>query len=183
MGLGNPGEKYELTRHNVGFLVIDALAGRFKVDQKDVHVQKKITSWFEINDEINLVCAKPLTYMNDSGRSSKFLTNKFGIEIGNIVAIHDDLDLPLGKIRLKKGGSSGGHQGINSIVKYMGSNDFYRVRIGIGRPNGRKDPADFVLEDFKKDEITEIEFAVQRAADAILDLIKTGLEAAMSKYN
>jgi len=181
VGLGNPGNEYEQTRHNIGFMVVDELTNHFNAREKTDKYTK--STYFKIADEAQLVCAKPSTFMNSSGLSVKKLLKKYDINKNHIIAIHDDLDLELGRIKVKFGGSSGGHLGLDSIISSIGSRDFYRLRVGIGRPPARKDPAIYVLEPFKKSESEEKEFAVKRAADAIIDLVTLGLEPTMNKYN
>lgn len=184
VGLGNPGVEYENTRHNVGFMLADEFACRFKLPPKSFKVNKGLANFFQVKSgEKTLVIAKPLTFMNNSGRAAKFLLKKFNITNDKLIVVHDDLDLPLGVIRIKRGSSSGGHLGVDSVVSELGTNLFFRVRVGIGRPPARKDAAVFVLEEFKKKELEQIEFAVNKAAGAILDLIKIGLDAVMNKYN
>lgn len=181
IGLGNPGIEYENTRHNIGFDVADELALRFSANETNDKYTK--STYFIIKNEAQLVCAKPITFMNKSGFSVKTLLQKYDIGYDHLIAVHDDLDLELGQIKVKFGGSSGGHLGVDSIISSIGTQKFYRIRIGIGRPQGRKDPSVFVLEPFRKNEIDEKDIAIKKAADAILDIITLGLEPTMNKYN
>ena len=131
----------------------------------------------------SILLAKPLTYVNASGESVRKLMNKHQVMAGEIITVHDDLDLPLGEVKIKTKGGSGGHKGIDSVVSCLGSDRFSRVRIGIGRPPGRQDPADFVLSDFSAKEEEEIAVAVREAADAVLAIVVQGASAAMNRYN
>ncbi len=181
IGLGNPGKEFEKNRHNVGFRVVQALAESLKVELA-VTEPKAITGRAKIDDNAAIL-VQPLTFVNASGECVRDLASKYDLCSADIVAIHDDLDLALGDVRVKTGGSSGGHKGVDSIIYHLGSEDFGRVRIGIGRPPGRQDPADFVLRDFTAKEEEEIAVAVQEGADAVLDIINQGLQATMNKYN
>lgn len=181
IGLGNPGIEYENSRHNIGFHVADELALRFSAKETTDKYTK--SSYFIINNDIHLACAKPSTFMNNSGFSVKKLLHKYDIHNDRLIVVHDDLDLELGKIKVKYGGSSGGHLGVASISGSIGNDNYYRIRVGISRPPRRKDPAIFVLESFRKSEIDKKDIAVQMAADAILDIIRLGLDPTMNKYN
>jgi PTH1 family peptidyl-tRNA hydrolase len=180
-GLGNPGSDYDRTRHNLGFLTVDELAarldaGRFKKSKHSALVADAR------DGETRLVLAKPQTYMNLSGRSIASLMNFFKVELENVIVVHDELDLPFGIVRVKLGGGTAGHNGLRSIVAAIGS-DFVRVRIGIGRPMGRKDPVDYVLEPFGKSEALEVPAIVDRAADAVLSVVREGVGAAQTEFN
>ena len=144
VGLGNPGERYKLTRHNVGFMVLDKLIKKSTVEGWD----KKFDSFFNkiIIDQKSIILLKPLTFMNVSGHAVQKVKNFYGIDPNNIVIIHDDIDLELGKIKLKKGGGDGGHNGLKSIIKLIGS-EFNRIRIGVGRPE-KINVSSYVLNDF-----------------------------------
>ncbi len=181
-GLGNPGKEYDNTRHNVGFSVIDELATR---NQATIKEDKKfVAGWFKfLLDDKKVVGAKPLTFMNESGLSVSKLIRFFKIPAANLIVVYDDLDLEQAQIRVKRGGSSGGHLGLTSIINSLGTQDFYRVRIGIGRPPDRMDPAAYVLQRLRKKELESISFAVADAADAVEEIIQSGLEKAMNKYN
>jgi len=182
IGLGNPTAKYNNTRHNLGFMVIDNLASTLKTSKTEIDSKKRVV-WFKKRIKEILIGAKPLTYMNESGIAVKTLLDEFKIDPDNLVVVHDDLDLEVGRLKIKKGSSSGGHLGIESIIEKIGTRNFIRFRIGIGRPPKRKKPSEFVLEPFKKNEIEDIEFAIQKATDAIINLVKFGLEKTIGKYN
>jgi peptidyl-tRNA hydrolase, PTH1 family len=179
VGLGNPGPNYAKTRHNLGFVVADLLAERmgavFKVHKKsgaDV-VTGRLAGR-------PVVLAKPRVYMNESGRQVGPLAKFYSVPAGDVVVIHDELDIDFGRIRLKFGGGVAGHNGLRSVAASLGSKDFQRVRVGIGRPPGRQDPASFVLENFNKAERTEVPVLCEQAADATELLIAEGLEPAQN---
>lgn len=179
VGLGNPGPAYAKTRHNVGFMVADVLAARigsaFKVHKKSG--AEVITGRLA---GAPVVLAKPRCYMNESGRQVGPLAKFYSVPAGRIVVIHDELDIDFGRIRLKVGGGEGGHNGLRSVASALSSKDFQRVRIGVGRPPGRKDPAAFVLEAFTAAERTELPTICEQAADATELLIAQGLEPAQN---
>jgi PTH1 family peptidyl-tRNA hydrolase len=179
VGLGNPGPQYAKTRHNVGFMVADLLAARiaapFKVHKKSG--AEVATGRFGGRP---VVLAKPRCYMNESGRQVGPLAKFYSIPPGDVIVIHDELDIDFGKVRLKLGGGEGGHNGLRSVANALGSKEFQRVRIGIGRPPGRKDPAAFVLETFNATERTEVPTLCELAADATELLIQAGLEPAQN---
>ena len=179
VGLGNPGPAYAKTRHNIGFMVADVLAARigsaFKVHKKSV--AEVITGRLA---GAPVVLAKPRCYMNESGRQVGPLAKFYSVPPGRIVVIHDELDIDFGRIRLKVGGGEGGHNGLRSVASALGSKDFQRVRIGVGRPPGRKDPAAYVLEAFTAAERTELPTICEQAADATELLIAQGLEPAQN---
>ncbi|MCV7205209.1 aminoacyl-tRNA hydrolase [Mycolicibacterium peregrinum] len=179
VGLGNPGPAYAKTRHNVGFMVADVLAARigsaFKVHKKSG--AEVITGRLA---GAPVVLAKPRCYMNESGRQVGPLAKFYSVPPGRIVVIHDELDIDFGRIRLKVGGGEGGHNGLRSVASALGSKDFQRVRIGVGRPPGRKDPAAYVLEAFTAAERTELPTICEQAADATELLIAQGLEPAQN---
>jgi len=179
VGLGNPGPQYEKTRHNVGFMVADLLAGRlggtFKVHKRS---GAEIVTGRLGNRPV--ILAKPRTYMNESGRHVGPLAKFYSVSPADVIVIHDELDIDFGKIRLKLGGGEGGHNGLRSVVNALGTKDFQRVRVGIGRPPGRKDPAAFVLENFSAAERAEVPAICAQAADATELLIESGLESAQN---
>jgi PTH1 family peptidyl-tRNA hydrolase len=179
VGLGNPGEKYTNTRHNFGFRVVDSLSREFGIEFKGQ--QKSLIAEFQYKGKRILLC-KPLTYMNLSGVAVSQLLRGREISLSNLIVIHDDLDLPLGRIRIKKGGSSGGHRGVQSIIDHLSSQEFIRVRLGIGRPIDLS-PTDYVLEEFSPDEESLVEAVIKEASEAVLTIISDGLEKAMSFYN
>jgi PTH1 family peptidyl-tRNA hydrolase len=186
IGLGNPGRFYSKNRHNIGFICLNHFAR-----QQGIHFDKKQcqarTGTGEIDSNIILL-AKPQTYMNLSGQSVSRLVNKFKLALDDLIVIHDDLDLPLGKLRIRQGGSSGGHKGIESIISELGSHDFIRIRVGIGRPTttteiSEADIIKYVLNDFTPDEKQDISQVIANVSEAILCLLTERLEAAMNKYN
>ncbi len=185
VGLGNPGRAYAHNRHNIGFICLNhfARAQNIKFDQKK-GLARIGTGRVAANE---VVLAKPQTYMNSSGESVSRLVKKFNVSLNDLLIIHDDLDLPLAKIRLSFGSSSGGHKGINSIITELGSQDFTRIRIGIGRPEKAEISEDeiiaYVLSDFTPEEKKAITKIVPRVSEAILCLLTEGLEAAMNRFN
>ncbi|MCW2521106.1 MAG: Peptidyl-tRNA hydrolase [Mycobacterium sp.] len=179
VGLGNPGPRYETTRHNLGFLVADILADRIGSGFK-VHKRSGAEVATGRLGGRSIVLAKPRVYMNESGRQVGPLANFYSLAPADVIAIHDELDLDFGRIRLKLGGGEGGHNGLRSVASALGTKDFQRVRIGIGRPPGRKDPATYVLENFSAAERQEVGTICEQAADATELLIQLGLETAQN---
>jgi PTH1 family peptidyl-tRNA hydrolase len=180
-GLGNPGPQYAGHRHNAGFMVADELAerigGRFRPSRyRAVAVDGRLAG-------APVTVIKPLTYMNESGGPVAGFRAYYRLVPGQIVVIHDELDLPFGTIRLKLGGGDNGHNGLRSITAALGSRDYHRVRVGIGRPPGRMDPAAFVLRDFRPEERKELPFLLGRAADAVETLLSKGLAAAQNEFH
>ena len=179
VGLGNPGPRYETTRHNLGFLVADILADRIGSGFK-VHKRSGALVTTGRLGGRSVVLAKPRTYMNESGRQVGPLANFYSVAAADVIAIHDELDIDFGRIRLKLGGGEGGHNGLRSVASALGTKDFQRVRVGVGRPPGRKDPATFVLENFTAAERPEVGTICEQAADATELLIELGLETAQN---
>jgi len=179
VGLGNPGPQYAKTRHNVGFMVADLLAARLGAQFK-VHKRSGAEIATGRLGGHSVVLAKPRTFMNESGRHVGPLAKFYSVSPADMIVIHDELDIDFGKIRLKLGGGEGGHNGLRSIANALGTKDFQRVRIGIGRPPGRKDPAAFVLENFTAVERNEVPTICEQAADAIELLLQVGLEPAQN---
>ena len=179
VGLGNPGPRYETTRHNLGFLVADILADRigsgFKVHKKS----GALVTTGRLGGR-SVVLAKPRVYMNESGRQVGPLANFYSVAPADIVVLHDELDLDFGRIRLKLGGGEGGHNGVRSVASSLGTKDFQRVRIGIGRPPGRLDGATYVLQNFGSTERPEVGTICEQAADATELLLQLGLEPAQN---
>lgn len=186
VGLGNPGPQYAGNRHNVGFFVADLLAERtgvkFGRHRKAVADVAEARLGFGV-DAPRLVLVKPLTYMNLSGGPAAALSQFYKVPAEQIIAVHDELDIPYGQLRLKVGGGEGGHNGLRSMTKSLATKEYLRVRFGVGRPPGRQDPADFVLSDFSAVERKELEFLVDRAADAVEAIVKSGLAAAQQTYH
>ncbi len=182
VGLGNPGAQYASTRHNVGFMVADRLAGRLGSTFK-AHKRSGAEIVTGRLGGRAVVLAKPRSYMNESGRQVAPLAQFYSVSPADVVVIHDDLDLDFGRIRLKLGGGEGGHNGLRSVALTLGSKEFQRVRIGIGRPPGRKDPAAFVLEKFTAAEAADVPTICEQAADATELLIELGLEPAQNRVH
>lgn len=184
VGLGNPGREYTGNRHNAGFLVADLLGGRIGARfGRHKRAVAEVAEGRLAPGGPRVVLAKPLTYMNLSGGPVAALSQFYKIPIGNIIAVHDELDLGYGTVRAKIGGGEGGHNGLRSMSKSLGGKDYVRVRFGIGRPPGRQDPADFVLSDFNAAERKELEFLVDRAADVVETVVTRGVEVAQNAYN
>lgn len=190
VGLGNPGPKYVDTRHNVGFAVVERLAGRaggrlspHKPSGNTAEVAEVRLGGVPGSPGPRVVLAEPRSYMNVSGGPVAGVLRYFGVAAGDLIVVHDDLDLGFGTVRLKRGGGEGGHNGLRSISKALGTRDYLRVRFGIGRPPGRQDPADFVLRRFSAAERTEVDLAVELAADAVEALLTEGLERAQNRFH
>lgn len=189
VGLGNPGRIYARNRHNIGFMCLNHFAKTQRIRLAEKQGQAR-TGIGEVAGN-KLLVARPQTGMNLSGQSVSRLVKKFKISLADLLVIHDDLDLPLSKIRISQGSSSGGHKGIDSIINQLGSTDFLRIRVGIGRPaifegSARDKEAeiiDYVLSDFTPDEMKTITQVIPKVSDAILCLLSEGLTAAMNKYN
>ena len=182
VGLGNPGPQYAKTRHNIGFMVADLLAARLGAPFK-VHKRSGAEIVTGRLGNRSVVVAKPRTFMNESGRHVGPLAKFYSVAPADVIVIHDELDIDFGKIRLKLGGGEGGHNGLRSVANALGTKDFQRVRIGIGRPPGRKDPAAFVLETFTSAERAEIPTLCELAADATELLLDLGLESAQNQVH
>jgi PTH1 family peptidyl-tRNA hydrolase len=181
VGLGNPGPKYAGNRHNVGQMVLDLLAermgGRFASGKSRAQV---------VEGRLNahrVVLAKPLSYMNESGGPVAGLRNYYRIPPEQLIVVHDELDIPFDTVRLKRGGGDNGHNGLRSITTSIGTKDYLRVRVGIGRPPGRQDPADFVLRDFSSTERKDLPLLLDNAADAVEALLDVDLATAQNKFH
>ncbi len=186
VGLGNPGAEYAKNRHNAGFMVVDLLAGRVgaRLSRHRSAVAEVAEARLGVGiDAPRLVLAKPMTYMNLSGGPVAGLAQFYKVPLERIIAVHDELDIPYGQLRMKLGGGEGGHNGLRSMARSLGGRDFLRVRFGIGRPPGRQDPADYVLSDFSAAERKELEYLVDRAADGVEAVVTRGLEAAQNVYH
>jgi PTH1 family peptidyl-tRNA hydrolase len=181
IGLGNPGRGYRRNRHNIGFQVLDALAedlgARFTRMQANALVTDARLAG------VRLILAKPQTYMNNAGQSVGSLARFFRLPAEQILAVYDDLDLPLGALRLRPGGGSGGHRGLGSIAEHLGLDEFPRLRYGIGRPPGAMDPADYVLQDFGPADEDLVSANVERAVACIRTFAVEGIQAAMTRFN
>jgi PTH1 family peptidyl-tRNA hydrolase len=181
VGLGNPGRKYERTRHNLGFLIVDQIARQHQVALERELCDALVGEWW--SDAQGTLLAKPQAYMNRSGESVKDLLDHFRSTPDDLVVVHDDLDLAFGRIRIRPGGGPGGHRGVLSIMEVLGSAQFYRVRVGIGRPPDGIDPTDFVLASFTPEELGQLDKLVSRAAEAVVTLLREGGRRAMEQFN
>ena len=183
VGLGNPGPAYRGNRHNVGFMVLDLLAGRLRARFKAHKGRAEVVEGrLGPLPGRRAVLAKPRSYMNESGGPVTALRDFYKVPVDRIVVVHDELDLPYGTLRLKRDGGDNGHNGLRSISRALGP-DYLRVRFGIGRPPGRVDPADWVLRDFSGAERKDLDYHLDRAADAVEALVRDGLESAQNRYN
>ena len=186
VGLGNPGPEYAATRHNIGFLVVDQIADQLSVKlarHKRGHALAAEGKFGLPGSLTPLVLVEPMSYMNESGGPVKALMGFYGVTPERLVVVHDELDIPFAAIRVKFGGGDNGHNGLKSIRRALGTGDFFRVRVGIGRPPGRQEPADFVLKPYPSAERKELPEVVQRAADAVESLVTEGLERTQNTYN
>ena len=181
IGFGNPGREYKDTRHNIGFMLIDRVVVR--LNARGMKLQAKAIVMSTLYEERKIILAKPQTYMNLSGQSVQGLLHFYKIPIENLLIAHDDLDIPFGTIRIRPGGGPGGQRGMSDTIERLGTKEFPRLRLGIGRPPGRMDPKDYVLQDFSKDDIKFLPEVLDRAADAALEFVMKGLNAAMNKFN
>lgn len=181
VGLGNPGAEYDGTRHNVGWEVVRLLGERGAINLGKARERAQVGKGTV--EGVRLGLALPLTYVNLSGEAVRLLLKRFALEPARLVAVYDDIDLAFGRIRVKPGGGTGGHQGLNSIVSHIHTNEFPRVRVGVGRPPGRMDPAVYVLRRFTKAERIEMDLTVQDAADACISIGREGVDAAMNRFN
>jgi peptidyl-tRNA hydrolase, PTH1 family len=186
VGLGNPGKEYSANRHNIGFHCLNYFAKQQRIEFSSKQCKSRIGMGKA--DGLEVVLAKPQTYMNASGESVNLLLRKYRLGLDDLVVIHDDLDLPLGKIRIKRDNSAGGHNGIKSIIACLESQDFTRIRVGIGRPETPDEAKDheiidYVLTDFSREEKIILDQTIRRVSEALLTLLAEGLEAAMNGYN
>jgi peptidyl-tRNA hydrolase, PTH1 family len=181
-GLGNPGDRYARTRHNVGRMVAEELARDAGARFRKVRFLPAEAAEIRIgNERVILACST--RFMNESGPSYASLAKKNRIDAAHVVAVHDELDIPANTIRVKLGGGTSGHNGLRSLHRSLRTPDFLRVRVGIGRPPGRQDPADFVLEPIGKRDVADVELVVAHAADAVRSLIEHGLERTQDRFN
>jgi PTH1 family peptidyl-tRNA hydrolase len=181
VGLGNPGPGYAGNRHNAGYMVVDELAGRIGVRFRPGKSRAQVADGRLAGAPVTL--GKPTTFMNESGGPVAGLRDYYRLPAERIVVIHDELDLPFGTIRLKRGGGDNGHNGLRSVTASLGTRDYHRVRFGIGRPPGRQDPAAFVLRDFSSAERKEVPYLIDRAADAVEVFLTDGLAAAQNAFH
>ena len=181
-GLGNPGERYARTRHNVGFRVVDEIAGRLGIEPRRRLFRSYVIAKGR-SDGRPLALVKPLTFMNESGRVVREALRETGGDVPDVLVVCDSLDLSPGAVRLRPAGSAGGHKGLASIIRHLGSDDFPRLLVGIGRPAHRGQVVDYVLDAPRGDEAPLVDVAVQRAADAVLLLLREGPARVMNDYN
>jgi len=181
VGFGNPGRQYKCNRHNVGFMLVDNLAKRLGTTFSRMESRALVTKNTYLDKR--LILAKPQTYMNLSGQAVASLVKFYKIPLENLLIAYDDVDLPLGTIRLRPMGGSAGQKGMRSTVERLGTEEFPRIRLGIDRPPGAMQAADYVLQDFSKDEIEIVNHVIDRATDATLVFVTEGLDVAMNKYN
>ena len=181
VGLGNPGKKYENTRHNLGFLCMDELARRHNL--VFTKTEKKALIADGLIGSKRVMLAKPQTYMNASGQAVRGLLDFYKIELDDLIIVHDDLDTPFGTLRLRAKGSAGGNNGMKDIINHLGTNEINRTKIGIGRPPGKMDPATYVLRVFSGDDEITAKIMVDRAADAVETWLKVGMDLAMTRHN
>jgi PTH1 family peptidyl-tRNA hydrolase len=185
VGLGNPGDQYAATRHNVGQMVIDHLVKRHSVKLAS-HKSRTHIAAYKLGvgiDAHQIILAKSHSYMNETGGPIKALANFYSVEPANIIVLHDELDIGFAAIRTKLGGGDNGHNGLKSMTSAFDTPDYYRVRLGIGRPMGQQDPADFVLKQFSKEEKKDLDEFIERGADVVEFLIEKGLELTQGKFN
>jgi peptidyl-tRNA hydrolase, PTH1 family len=181
VGLGNPGREYRETRHNIGFMLLDRLTRRLNV--RFTRMQSKALVAQTVFEERRIILAKPQTFMNLSGQSVQGLLHFYKLPLENLLIAHDDLDLPLGTIRIRPDGRSAGQKGMTSTIDRLGTDEFPRLRLGIGRPPGQMQAPDYVLQNFSEIELTVINETLNRAVEAGLAWVTEGLDAAMNKYN
>ncbi len=180
-GLGNPGRQYQSNRHNIGFMLLDRLA--FQLETRFSRVEfRALTTKARLNS-VGIYLAKPQTYMNLSGEAIATLVRYYKIPLNHLLVVYDDVDLPFGVLRLRPSGGSGGHKGMASIIEKLGSQDIPRLRLGIGRPPGRMEAAEYVLQDFSRSEMEQLPEFIERGIAAILTFIRFGIDAAMTRYN
>ena len=185
VGLGNPGDQYAATRHNVGQMVIDELVRRHNIKLSSHKSRTEIAAYKLATSESthSIILSKSKGFMNESGGVIKALANFYSIETKNIIALHDELDISFATIRSKFGGGDNGHNGLKSMTSALGTPDYFRVRLGIGRPMGQQDPADFVLKAFSKIEQKDLAEFIDRGADVVESLITAGLEPTQTRFN
>jgi len=181
VGLGNPGPRYKNTRHNAGFMAVDLLGDSLRASYWKDEAGARVSVVRFGGDDVVLV--KPQTYMNLSGTAVSKLARAYAVEPADIIIVHDDLDIPEETLRVKRGGGHGGHNGLRSLTEALGTGDYLRVRIGIGRPPGRQDAAEFVLEPMRAHTAEKLAELVSHAAQAVLHVLERGVDSAMREYN
>ncbi|MBJ8112465.1 aminoacyl-tRNA hydrolase [Bacillus cereus group sp. N6] len=181
VGLGNPGREYELTRHNIGFMAIDELAKRWNISLNEQKFKGVFGAGF-VNGE-KVILLKPLTYMNLSGESIRPLMDYYKIDVEDFVVLYDDLDIPVGKLRLRMKGSAGGHNGVKSTISHLGTQEFQRIRMGIDRPKNGMKVVDYVLGRFTSEEIPDVSYSIEKAADACEEWLNKPFLQIMNTFN
>ena len=181
VGLGNPEDEYSKTRHNMGFNTINKLAEKYNKEKKKKKFQALFGSGI-INGE-KVILLKPQTYMNLSGNSVKEVIDFFKIDLKNLIIIYDDMDIEPGKIKVRKKGSAGGHNGIKSIIQQLGTEEFGRIRIGIGRPEHKGDEINYVIGAIPEEDNIKLKEGIEKARDAVIELLKNGIDSSMNKFN
>ncbi|CAM4343907.1 aminoacyl-tRNA hydrolase [Bacillus cereus group sp. Sample62] len=181
VGLGNPGREYELTRHNIGFMAIDELAKRWNISLNEQKFKGVFGAGF-VNGE-KVILLKPLTYMNLSGESIRPLMDYYKIDVEDFVVLYDDLDIPVGKLRLRMKGSAGGHNGVKSTISHLGTQEFQRIRMGIDRPKNGMKVVDYVLGRFTSEEIPDVSHSIEKAADACEEWLNKPFLQIMNTFN
>ncbi|WP_277932401.1 aminoacyl-tRNA hydrolase [Bacillus cereus group sp. BfR-BA-01352] len=181
VGLGNPGREYELTRHNIGFMAIDELAKRWNISLNEQKFKGVFGAGF-VNGE-KVILLKPLTYMNLSGESIRPLMDYYKIDVEDFVVLYDDLDIPVGKLRLRMKGSAGGHNGVKSTISHLGTQEFQRIRMGIDRPKNGMKVVDYVLGRFTSEEIPDVNHSIEKAADACGEWLNKPFLQIMNTFN
>jgi PTH1 family peptidyl-tRNA hydrolase len=181
IGLGNPGGEYARTRHNVGWMALDELESRGRFSRERREGPSRVREGTV--DGYDIVVARPQTYMNVSGRAAVHLLRRYGVPPEDLIVVHDDVDLPLGRLRLKRGGGAAGQRGVLSIADSLRTQEFVRARIGVSRPVDRDQMVDYVLDRFGPEERERLAAVLPRAADAVMTVVRSGLESAMTEYN
>jgi len=181
IGLGNPGREYDQTRHNIGFLVIDRFAERWNVRVEKYRYKSLMGEYRQ--EYFKAILVKPQTFMNNSGQAVRSFFNFYKPPLSQVLVIYDDLDIPFGTIRIRQDGGSGGQKGMKSIIEHLGTDDFPRMRVGIGRPPGKMDSTDFILDKFRPKEQVDLDIILNYCADALDVFIKDGIEMAMTSFN
>ncbi len=181
VGLGNPGREYEMTRHNIGFLVLERLAKRWGVEINKYKFKALMGEYREPHKKVILI--KPQTFMNQSGNAVRSFIQFYKPTSEQVLVIFDDLDLPFGSLRIRKSGGSSGQKGMKSIIEQLGTEEFPRIRVGIGRPPGKMNSVDFILNKFKNAETSDLDLILDKCADAVESFLKDGIDAAMNRFN
>ncbi len=181
IGLGNPGLKYRGTRHNLGFRCVDLMAEKWSIPIKERRAKAVLGQGVHAGQDVAL--AKPRNFMNNSGECVAYLQTRFGADLEEIMVVYDDMELPLGRLRIRRSGSDGGHRGVQSIISALGTVEFPRMRLGIGQPALEEDPVDFVLGRFSSEESEVVDPAVQVAVTAMECWLAEGIDAAMNRFN